>query len=76
MVYIPEVRWRSEEYAQKHKYRLEDMERAEENARHLRALGRTSRPWLGTLLTFAVVAAVLFVVFLFVVPSDTIVPIR
>lgn len=44
MVYIPEVRWRSEEYAQKHKYRLEDMERAEENARHLRALGRTSRP--------------------------------
>ena len=76
MVYIPEVRWRSEEYAQKHKYRLEDMERAEENARHLRAVGIKSRPWLGTLLTFAVVAAVLFVVFLFVVPSDPIVPIR
>ena len=75
-MYVPDVRWRSEEGAQKHKYRLEDMERAGENARHLRAVGIKSRPWLWTILTFALAVAVLFVVFQVVVPADPVLPIR
>ena len=73
MAYIPDVRGRSEEYAQKHKYRLEDMERAEENARHVRAVGGRSRRWLWTLLTLVVVVAVLFVIFQVAVPSDPVI---
>ena len=72
-MYVPEVRGRVEEGARKYEYRLEELERAEENARHLRTVGIKSRPWLWTLLTFAVVVAVLFVVFQFVVPSGPVI---
>ena len=49
-MYVPDVRGRIEEGAQKHEYRLEDLERAEEKARHVRAVGGRSRRWLWELL--------------------------
>lgn len=73
-MYVPDVRGRIEEGARKHEYRLEDMERAEENARHVRTLGGRSRRWLWTLLAVVVLVAVLFVIFQFVVPSDPVIP--
>ena len=75
-MYVPDVRGRVEEGAQKHGFRLEDLERAEEKARHVRALGGRSRRWLWTILAFVVVVVVLFVVFQVVVPSDPVIPIR
>ena len=71
-MYVPDVRGRVEEGAQKHGFRLEDLERAEEKARHVRAARRQDRgggcgqfwhlssQWL----------TVLFVFFQVVVPSD------
>ena len=70
MSYVPDVRGRAEEGAEKHGYRLEDLERAEEKARHVRAVGGKSRRWLWTILIFIAVLTMLFVFFQFVVPSD------
>ena len=68
-MYVPEVRGRVEEGARKYEYRLEDLERAEEKARHVRAVGGGSRRWMWALLAFVVVVAVLFVIFQVAVPS-------
>ena len=75
-MYVPDVRGRVEEGAEKYGYRMEDLERAEEKARHVRAVGGRSRPWLWTILTLVVAVAVLFVVFQVVVPADPVLPIR
>ena len=72
-MYVPDVRGRIEEGSQKHEYRLEDLERAEEKARHVRAVGGRSRRWLLALIAFVVVVAVLFVIFQVAVPSDPII---
>ena len=72
-MYVPEVRGRVEEGARKYEYRLEDLERAEENAKHVRTLGGRSRRWLWTLLAVVALMAVLFVVFQFVVPSGPVI---
>ena len=70
MAYVPDGRQRAEEGAQKYEYRLEDLERAEEKARHVRAVGGRSKRWVWTLVALVVAVAVLFVIFQFVVPSD------
>ena len=71
MAFVPDAKQRTEEGAQKHGHRLEDLERAEKNARHARAVGfGRSRRWLWAALAVIVVVAVLFVIFQFVVPSD------
>ncbi len=71
MAFVPDAKQRTEEGAQKHGHRLEDLERAEKNARHARAAGfGRSRRWLWAALSVIVVVAVLFVIFQFVVPSD------
>ncbi len=69
-MYVPEVRGRVEEGARKYEYRLEELERAEENAKHVRAVGGRSRRWLWTLVALVVAVAVLFVIFQVAVPSD------
>ena len=69
MSYVPDVRGRGEEGAKKHEYRLEDLERAEENAMHVRAVGGRSRRWMWAILAIVVVMAVMFVIFQVVVPS-------
>ena len=69
-MYVPDVRGRAEEGAEKYGYRLEDLERAEEKARHVRAVGGKSRRWLRTILIFIAVLTVLFVFFMYIVPSD------
>ena len=74
MSYIPDARQRIEEGAQKHGYRMEDLERAEEKAKHVRAVGGRSRRWLWALLAFVVVVAVLFVIYQIAVPSDPVIP--
>lgn len=76
MAFVPDAKQRTEEGAQKYGYRLEDLERAEEKARHVRAVGGRSRRWLWLLVALVVAVAVMFVVFQFVVPSDPIVPIQ
>ena len=70
MAYVPDGRQRAEEGAQKYEYRLEDLERAEEKARHVRAVGGRSKRWLWALVAVVVAVAALFVIFQFVVPSD------
>ncbi len=70
MAYVPDGRQRAEEGAQKYEYRLEDLERAEEKARHVRAVGGRSKRWLWTVLAVVALVVVLFVIFQFVVPSD------
>ena len=75
-MYVPDVRGRIEEGAQKHEYRLEDLERAEEKARHVRAVGGTSRRWLWELLAFVAVVTVLFVIYQIAVPSVSTLPLQ
>ena len=60
----------SEQGARKHEYDVEELERAEQNARHARSLGSRSWRWLWTLIGVAVLLAVLFVVYQVVVPAD------
>lgn len=72
-MYVPEVRGRVEEGARKYEYRLEDLERAEEKAKHVRAVGGRSRRWLWTLVALVVAVAVLFVIFQVAVPSDPVI---
>ena len=75
MVYIPDIRGRVEEGAKQHGRRLEDLERAEENARHRRAIGFRSRRWLWLTAAAIVILAVLFVIFQIVdVPSSATLP--
>lgn len=75
MAYIPDIRGRVEEGAKQHGRRLEALERAEENARHRRAIGFRSRRWLWATAAAIVILAVLFVIFLAVdVPSSTTLP--
>ena len=59
--------------AEKHKLNLEELERAEGSAQHVRALGGTSRRWLWMTLWFVVVVAVLFVIYQIGVPSDPVI---
>ena len=73
MAYVPDGRQRAEEGAQKYEYRLEDLERAEEKAKHVRAVGGRSRRWLWTLVALVVAVAVLFVIFQVAVPSDPVI---
>ena len=70
MAYVPDGRQRSEEGARKYEYRLEELERAEEKAKHVRTLGGRSRRWLWTLLAVVALMAVLFVIFQVAVPTD------
>ena len=72
-MYVPEVRGRVEEGARKYEYRLEDLERAEEKAKHVRAVGGGSRRWLWTLLAVVALIAVLFLIFQIAVPSDAVI---
>ena len=53
----------------KHKFRLEELERGEEEAKHVRAVG--GRSW--ALVAFVVVVAVLFLIFQVSVPSDPVI---
>lgn len=73
MAYVPDGRQRAEEGAQKYEYRLEDLERAEERAKHVRAVGGRSRRWLWVLVALVVAVAVLFVIFQIAVPSDPVI---
>ena len=74
-MYIPDIRGRAEEGAEQHGRRLDDLERAEENARHRRAIGFRSRRWLWLVATIIVILVVLFVIFQVVgVPSADILP--
>lgn len=73
-MYVPEVRGRVEEGARKYEYRLEELERTEEKAKHVRAVGGSrSRRWLWTLLAVVALIAVLFVIFQVAVPSDPVI---
>ncbi|MDE2716120.1 MAG: hypothetical protein OXI33_03760 [Chloroflexota bacterium] len=72
-MYVPEVRGRVEEGARKYEYRLEELERAEENATHVRAVGGRSRRWLWSLLAVVALMAVLFVIFQVAVPSNPVI---
>ena len=75
MAFVPDAKQRTEEGAQKHGHRLEDLERAEEKARHVRAAGfGRSRRWLWAILAFVAAVAVLFVIFQVVVPLDPVLP--
>ena len=76
MAYVPDAKLRTEEGAQKHGYRLEDLERAEENARHIRAVGGKSRRWMWALVALVVVVAVAAVIYQFAAPSDLALPAR
>ena len=75
MAFVPDAKQRTEEGAQKHGHRLEDLERAEKNARHARAAGfGRSRRWLWVTLAVIVIVAVLFVIYQIVVPLDPVLP--
>ena len=75
MAFVPDAKQRTEEGAQKHGHRLEDLERAEKNARHVRAAGfGRSRRWLWATLAVIVIVAVLFVIYQIVVPLDPVLP--
>ena len=75
-MYIPDIRGRAEEGAEQHGRRLDDLERAEENARHRRAIGFRSRRWLWLVAAVIVILAMLFVIFQVVdVPSSSTLPI-
>ena len=75
-MYIPDIRGRVEEGAEQHGRRLDDLERAEENARHRRAIGFRSRRWLWLVAAVIVILAMLFVIFQVVdVPSSSTLPI-
>ncbi len=76
MAYVPDAKLRTEEGAQKYGYRLEDLERAEENARHIRAVGGRSRRWLWVILAFVMVVAAVAIIYLFAAPSDLALPTR
>ena len=62
------------EGSQKHGHKLDDLERAEENAQHARAVGGNSRRWLW--MTFFLVMAIVTVVaiYQFAAPSDVTLP--
>lgn len=75
-MYIPDIRGRVEEGAEQHGRRLDDLERAEENARHRRAIGFRSRRWLWLVAAVIVILVMLFVIFQVVdVPSSSTLPI-
>lgn len=77
-MYIPDIRGRVEEGAEQHGRRLDDLERAEENARHRRAISFRSRPrrWLWLVAAVIVILVVLFVIFLVGgVPSSDMLPV-
>ena len=76
MAYVPDAKLRTEEGAQKYGYRLEDLERAEQEARHARAVGRRSRRWMWAILAFVIVAAAVVVIYQFAAPSDLALPTR
>ena len=73
---VPDARQRIEEGAQKYGYRLEDLERAEEAARHARSMGGESRRWLWVIAAFVIVAAAVVVIYQFAAPSDLALPTR
>ena len=70
MVETPEAQRRIEEGAQQHGHRLEELERNEENARHVRELGGRSRRWLWMTLVLVVAVAALFVLYQLTGASD------
>lgn len=75
-MYIPDIRGRVEEGAEQHGRRLDDLERAEENARHRRAIGFRSRRWLWLVAAVIVILVMLFVIFQLVdVPSSSTLPV-
>lgn len=75
-MYIPDIRGRVEEGAEQHGRRLDDLERAEENARHRRAIGFRSRRWLWLVAAVIVILVMLFVIFQVVdVPSSSTLPV-
>lgn len=75
-MYIPDIRGRVEEGAEQHGRRLDDLERAEENARHRRSIGFRSRRWLWLVAAVIVILVMLFVIFQVVdVPSSSTLPI-
>lgn len=75
-MYIPDIRGRVEEGAEQHGRRLDDLERAEESARHRRAIGFRSRRWLWLVAAVIVILVMLFVIFQVVdVPSSSTLPI-
>ncbi len=73
---VPDARQRTEEGAQKYSYRLEDLERAEEAARHARAVGGRSRRWLWVIAVFVIVVVAVAVIYQFAAPSDLALPTR
>ena len=76
MTSVPDARQRTEEGAQKYGYRLEDLERAEEAARHARAVGGRSWRWMWALVALIVVVAAVVVIYQFAAPSDLALPTR
>lgn len=75
-MYIPDIRGRVEEGAEQHGRRLDDLERAEENAMHRRAIGFRSRRWLWLVAAVIVILVMLFVIFQVVdVPSSSTLPV-
>jgi len=75
-MYIPDIRGRVEEGTEQHGRRLDDLERAEENARHRRAIGFRSRRWLWLVAAVIVILVMLFVIFQVVdVPSSSTLPV-
>ena len=76
VAFVPDARQSTEQGSQKYGYRLEDLERAEEAARHARAVGGRSRRWLWTLVALVVVVAAVAVIYQFAAPSDLALPAR
>ena len=63
------------EGSQKHGHRLEDLERAQKNARHARAAGfGRSRRWLWMTLILVVAIVAVIAVYQFAAPSDVTLP--
>lgn len=60
--------------AEKHKLNLEELERAEGSAQHVRAVGSTSRRWLWMTLWFVVAVAVVTAIYQFAGPTDITLP--
>ncbi len=70
MVESPEAQRRIEEGAQQHGHRLEELERNEDNARHVRELGGRDRRWMWMVLALVVALVVLFVLYHLTGASD------
>ena len=64
------------EGSQKHGHRLDDLERAEENAQHGRAVGWKSRRWLWMTLFLVVAVVGLFVLYQVTGASEAALPTR